>query len=250
MAIDRRVFLSGLGATVFARPVGAKAKSPTVFAHGGGIVHEQSYSEMRRLSGGSNTVFVSPYSGSDWQKTFREENYWFNQSGFGAVKLLPLTTIEEFRAAVSSAGIIWFCGGLQSLQMQRLRALSGATAVLKQAYESGVVMAGASAGAAVMSDLMISGGSSGNVNTGRGLGFLPRLVLDQHVVKRHREYRLTKVISANPSLIGVGINEETSVTFQDAQLKVLGLGPVIVTFVQDGVLHETRLKSGDRMNFG
>ena len=129
-------------------------------------------------------------------------------------------------------------------------ALSGTTAILKQAYESGVVMAGASAGAAVMSDLMISGGSNGNVNTGRGLGFLPHFVLDQHVVKRHREYRLTKVISANPNLVGVGINEETSVTFQDGQLKVLGLGPVIVTFVQDGVRHETRLKSGDRMNFG
>ena len=250
MTINRRAFLAGAGALVVAVPAAAKSRTPAVFAHCGGIVHDASYAEMRRLSGGSNTVYLCPYSGDDWQETFREEKYWFNQSGFGSVRLLPLSSVEEFGSAVTDARIIWFCGGLQSLQMQRLRSLSGATDILKQAYDRGVVMAGGSAGAAVMSDLMISGGSNGRVNTGRGLGFLPRLVLDQHVVRRNREYRLTKVITANPQLIGVGINEETSVSVQDGQIRVLGMGPVIITYVEGGVLRETRLKGGARMTLG
>ena len=61
---------------------------------------------------------------------------------------------------------------------------------LLDANRAGTVMSGSSAGAAVMSKLMISGGSNGNVYTREGLGFLPSLVLDQHVRQRGREYRL------------------------------------------------------------
>ncbi len=211
-------------------------------------MHTSAYSALRQATGGGGTTYLAPYSGDDWQETFREEQYWFRQNGFNRMKLLSIASPEEFRAGLADARSVWFCGGLQSLQMRRLSALPGATDALRQAHQAGVVMAGISAGAAVMTGLMISGGSRGNVNTGRGLGFLPGLVLDQHVVKRHREYRLQKVIAQNPELIGVGINEDTAVTFQGSQFKVVGAGPVIVTHVTDGKLAEVKLRGGNRFD--
>lgn len=248
--MDRRAFLASAAAFSLSAPLMAGTRSPVVFAHGGGAFHPESHDELRRLSGGASTIHICPYSGPDWQAFFQAAETRFGAGGFDRVELVPLTSIKAFRDAVDEAQIIWFSGGDQSLQMQRLRALPGATELLKQAHQRGVVMGGSSAGAAVMSDLMISGGSDGRVDTGRGLGFLPQLVLDQHVVTRQREYRLIKVITDNPHLIGVGINEETSITVQDGTLKVLGPGPVIVTQVLNGTLHETRLTGGGEITLG
>lgn len=250
MILDRRRFLVAAAALSASAPLGATSRSPAVFAHGGGPFHPPSHDELRRLSGGAKTIHICPYSGEDWQTFFQAAENRFDQGGFDKVQLVPLTSIAAFQDAVAAAQIIWFSGGDQSLQMQRLRALPGATDLLKQAHQRGVVMGGSSAGAAVMSDLMISGGSDGRVDTGRGLGFLPNMVLDQHLVTRQREYRLTKVITENPHLIGLGINEETSVTVQNGRVKALGLGPVIVTQVKDGRLQETRMEDGDQLTLG
>ena len=248
MTLDRRKFLATSAAWTFgvgfSDASSASSSVPTVFAHGGGIVRSAENGELRRLAQ-SGDIYLSPYSATDWQENFRLEKFYFNSDGFSRIKLLSIASLDEFRAGVRAASVVWFCGGLQSLHMQSLASLQGATAILRQAYADGTVMAGGSAGAAVMSKLMISGGSNGNVYTRAGLGFLPNVVLDQHVVRRHREYRLQKVIAANPKLVGIGIDEETSVTFQGESVKVVGKGPVIVTYHQGGRLAEQRYKSGD-----
>jgi len=104
-------------------------------------------------------------------------------------------------------------------------------------------MMGSSAGAAVMSKLMISGDGNGTAYTRAGLGFLPNVVLDQHVVARHREWRLQQVISNNRHLIGLGIDEGAGVMFRGSECSVIN-GRVLLTQWNSGAISQARLKRG------
>jgi len=84
------------------------------------------------------------------------------------------------------------------------------------------VVGGTSAGAAILSDLMITGGTD-NATTGTGLGFLPGVVVDQHFNQRKRLKRLEGVIAKNPEYVGLGIDEGAAVILRQGRfLKIVG----------------------------
>jgi cyanophycinase len=110
-------------------------------------------------------------------------------------------------------------------------------------YERGAVLGGTSAGAAIMSAIMITGDErlnrdstnpftairTGNVVTTRGLGFMQTVIIDQHFIKRKRHNRLISLVLENPSLIGVGIDEATAIIVSpDSTFRVAGEGTVMV----------------------
>ena len=141
---------------------------------------------------------------------------------------------------------IWFPGGDQSL----LTGAIGGSAVLRaihERYNAGAVVGGTSAGAAVMSDSMITGnqfypGASGALDSsnftrvGRhvieivpGLGFVHNAIVDQHFIRRQRENRLISVVLERPSLLGVGIDEGTALEVTpDGKWVVLGRSAVMI----------------------
>ena len=99
------------------------------------------------------------------------------------------------------------------------------------------MIAGTSAGAAVMGPVMITGDEipppedeksfstilSDNVVTTPGLGFLPGTVVDQHFVARKRLNRLIAVCLEKPDLLGIGIDESTAIlVFPNGTFEVLG----------------------------
>lgn len=121
----------------------------------------------------------------------------------------------------------------------RLCSLIGETALLtmlKARLQRGqLVLAGTSAGAAMMGEIMIAGGTSGEspnqslVDLTEGLGILPELVVDQHFHNRNRMARLMSAIAANPDKLGIGIDEDTCVAVDgDGTFEVLGKGTVTV----------------------
>jgi cyanophycinase len=131
-----------------------------------------------------------------------------------------------FAAALSEATGVWFSGGDQA----KIAAAYRGTRVekeLKKLHARGGVIGGTSAGAAVMSDLMIEGGTD-TARTGEGLGFLPGYVIDQHFTARKREKRLEGVIAANPAWIGLGIDEGTALVIRGRVARVIGEGAVTV----------------------
>jgi cyanophycinase len=110
-------------------------------------------------------------------------------------------------------------------------------------YKEGCLVGGTSAGAAVMSEFMITGnekrtkGEEGSweviwaddVEHTEGFGFVTQAVIDQHFVTRRRHNRLIAVVLQNPALVGVGIEEATAVLVRpDGKYEVLGEGQVIV----------------------
>lgn len=143
---------------------------------------------------------------------------------------------------LDGAGGIWFSGGDQALLTAALLDTPIHKRML-ELYDRGCVVGGTSAGAAVMSEFMITGnekrtgGQEGNwdviladdVEHTPGFGFVKKAVIDQHFVTRRRHNRLIAVVLQYPALVGVGIEESTAVLVRpDGKYEVLGDGQVIV----------------------
>jgi len=114
---------------------------------------------------------------------------------------------------------------------------------LLEIYEKGAVIGGTSAGAAVMSEIMITGDEkreveeghafetiqANNIVTVRGFGFIKTAIIDQHFVRRKRHNRLISLVAENPRLLGVGIDESTAIIYApDEIFEVVGERNVIV----------------------
>ncbi|HKV32459.1 MAG TPA: cyanophycinase [Candidatus Dormibacteraeota bacterium] len=129
---------------------------------------------------------------------------------------------------------IFMTGGNQL----RLSSVIGGTklgAAMLDAHGRGVVVAGTSAGASAVATHMMAFGSSGATpkhrmaNVSVGLGLLVDVVVDQHFEQRTRLGRLLAVVAQSPSLIGLGLDEDTAAII-DANdvLEVIGRGSVTI----------------------
>ena len=145
---------------------------------------------------------------------------------------------------VARAGAIWFTGGDQSRLTELLIDEDGRDTpmltAIRERLKTGAVVGGTSAGAAIMSDPMITQGDTlaamlpgargEAVRFDRGLGFLHNVLVDQHFGERARLGRLAALLTqeGQPHRIGIGIDENTAikVTAGDAQALVLGTGYV------------------------
>lgn len=120
---------------------------------------------------------------------------------------------------------------------------------LRRAYERGAVVGGTSAGASVLSQFMISMGDEGvaprarNSQLTAGMGLLPGVIVDQHFDQRTRYARLLSLVASSPSLLGMGIDEDTAAEIHDERVvTVVGSGAVYVVDARAAVTdaHEAR----------
>ena len=135
---------------------------------------------------------------------------------------------------LKNASCIFFTGGDQL----RITSLIGGTNIqytLQNAYEDGVIIAGTSAGASVMSETMITDGNNDaapkkcTLKMAPGLGLLKDVVLDQHFAQRGRIGRLLTAIAQNPHVLGIGIDEDTAIiVMPDATFEVIGSNAVTI----------------------
>ena len=145
---------------------------------------------------------------------------------------------QALASAIRSAGGVYFTGGDQSLITQALVRPDGSrTAVLEaiwDLYRRGGMIAGTSAGAAIMSSTMYDDAStvfatmSEGVNDGRelapGLGFIGNDVfVDQHLLARGRFARMLPAMLKKGYKLGLGIDENTAMVINAArEVEVLG----------------------------
>ena len=114
---------------------------------------------------------------------------------------------------------------------------------LHLAHDRGAVIAGTSAGASALASHMMAFGQTGatprhgNVQTAAGLGLVEGTIVDQHFEQRTRLGRLLSAIAQSPSLIGLGLDEDTcAVVHSGRTMEVIGRGAVTVV---DGSHMET-----------
>lgn len=154
----------------------------------------------------------------------------------------PQANDDAAVAAVESASGIFLTGGNQLRLSSTIGGTALASAILER-FRHGAVVAGTSAGASAMSSHMIAFGASGATPKHRmaqiaaGLGLLPGVIVDQHFQQRNRLGRLLSVIAQNPSLLGLGVDEDTAgVVGPDHIMEVIGRGSITVV---DGAASET-----------
>ena len=101
------------------------------------------------------------------------------------------------------------------------------------AYQRGAVVGGTSAGASILAEHMIAFGSGGSTPRQRmsqlsvGLGLLRGVVIDQHFEQRNRYGRLLSLVAQSPSLLGMGVDEDTAAVVREGHLlEVVGRGAV------------------------
>lgn len=147
-------------------------------------------------------------------------------------------TNEAWIDSVRNARLIYVTGGNQNTFMNIVRGTK-LYDVLHEAFQSGATIAGTSAGAAIMSEVMITGDqkdkaksiqtvSKDNIVTSSGMGFLKSAIIDQHFIFRSRYNRLISTLLDNPSKALIGIDEGTAVIVNGNKAQVVGDSQVVL----------------------
>jgi len=142
--------------------------------------------------------------------------------------------------SVRHARLIYMTGGDQSQFMDVVRG-SKLYDAMHEAYRNGATVADTSAGAAVMSERMITGAlleedgdgtfreiKSNYAVTTEGMGFLTHAIIDQHFIYRSRYNRLLSVLSDYPKATMIGIDEGTAIIVKGRSARVVGDSQVVV----------------------
>ncbi|HHY81137.1 MAG TPA: cyanophycinase [Clostridiales bacterium] len=173
----------------------------------------------------------------------KEYKHLFNKLGVSNIDALHIETREEANdperlQRMENASCVFFTGGDQL----KITSLIGGTKTdkfLKDAFIEGLVIAGTSAGASVMSETMITSGIDDEapkrctVKMAPGLGLINGVVIDQHFAQRGRIGRLLAAVAQNPNVLGIGLDEDTAIVVKpDNTFEVVGSNAVTVL---DGV---------------
>lgn len=130
-----------------------------------------------------------------------------------------------------------FIGGGDQLRLSTLLGGTKLVELILQKYlkETGFVVCGNSAGAAVMPGTIIIDGSSeaalikGDLELTSGLGFINNVVIDTHFTERGRFGRLIQTVTYNPGVLGLGLSVDTGVViYKGEEMEVIGTGLVVV----------------------
>ncbi|KXK38174.1 MAG: cyanophycinase [Saprospiraceae bacterium] len=121
--------------------------------------------------------------------------------------------------------------------------------VIHRAYAKGTLIAGTSAGAAMMSEMMMTGTQlkdtiyrptfrtieSDNIETKRGLALLKNVIIDQHFLIRSRHNRLLTAVLQYQGIMGIGIDESTAILVNGKNAEVVGLSQVLTYSKPKGI---------------
>ena len=246
---------------VLAAPLAAQSPTPqrgALVIVGGGPIGDSINARFVRLAGGAGRgrVVILPMASAAADEAGDARVEIFRRLGVDAVSL-NLTResagSDSVARLLAAATGIWFPGGDQS---RLAAALLGTPALdsVRARHRAGAVVGGTSAGAAVMSDPMITGDEKrpggrrplrdslgavegsvfmtvdrDNIVVTPGFGFLEGAIVDQHFLRRRRHNRLLSRVVERPDVIGVGIDESTAlVVAPDGSWEVVGESQVVV----------------------
>ena len=222
-------------------PVAAQEVGPTngsLVIVGGALQDEAIWQRFIDLAGGPDVpIVVIPTAGG-------AESYDQYYPGLRTLKRLgasDLTVLhtydpteadtEAFVAPLTRARGVWFPGGRQ-WRLADSYLGTRTEAELWKVLERGGVIGGSSAGATIQGDYLARGDTQTNTvmmgDHEQGFAFLKSVAIDQHLLRRNRQFDLIEVIEARPDLLGIGIDENTAIVVRGDQFEVMGAGYVAI----------------------
>ena len=231
----------------------AGAQRGTLFIVGGGPQPPALVQQFVDLAGGRGKAHIVVFgmASEDGEKAGEEKagdlralgavakNIWVNHAQANTDSVAHL---------LDNATGVWFVGGDQVKLAAALRGTKTETAMHARYERGGAVIAGTSAGAAVMSAIMLTGdelhpgGARPDTSTGgfmtiarndivvdSGFAFLRNVVIDQHFLRRKRHNRLISVALEGAPHLAAGIDESTALIVRpDGTWRVVGESVVTI----------------------
>lgn len=234
-------FAEGPAAAAPASIVAAITKGPAKGALviiGGGAMTPEIWQRFVNLAGGAQAKMVviptaDEDSGIGSDKTVQK------LESLGVKDVTALHTrdpkeadTDKFVAPLKAATGVWLGGGRQwrfADAYLNTRTQKELFAVL----DRGGVIGGSSAGATIQGDFLVRGDTAGNEliegDHTVGLGLLKNAAIDQHILRRNRQFDLIPLVEAHPDLLGIGIDESTAIVVEGDRFEVIGASYVAIT---------------------
>ncbi len=227
------------------------AQRGTLYIVGGGPQPAALVQEFVDLAGGRGKARIVVFAMASSEGLTGGEEKAEQLRGLGAEARNVWVTREQAMTdsvarLLDGATGIWFGGGDQSRLTAVLKGTPTERAIHAR-FAAGAVIGGTSAGAAVMSSVMITGDERrpggarpdsslawgtierDNVVTAEGFGLLPEVVVDQHFLRRKRYGRLLSLVLERPPHLGAGIDESTALIVEPSgRWRVAGASSVVI----------------------
>ena len=205
---------------------------------GGGMQDPAIVKRFMDLAGGMDApiVVIPTAGGGEHYDEFYQGLNAFRNVGATNVTVLHTTDRQtansaEFVQPLLDAHGVWFGGGRQWRLVDAYmdtRVHSELDALL----DRGGVIGGSSAGATIQGSYLARGDTKTNTimmgDHEEGLAFIKNVAIDQHLLKRNRQFDLIEIIEAKPELLGIGIDEDTAVVVRGNNFEVMGSGYVAI----------------------
>ncbi|WP_461489083.1 cyanophycinase [Pontibacter sp. HJ8] len=176
----------------------------------------------------------------------------FEEIGCGKVAFMLIDEENEadkpeYIDRIKQADVVFFTGGDQVRLAEFLNETQLLEIMRRRYQEENVIIAGTSAGAAVMSDRMIYDGYGhyslikGEMKTTHGFGFIKDVYIDTHFAERGRFGRLAHAVAHDTHYIGIGLSEETGIIIKEGnKVEVFGTGVVTIIDASKSRFSNTR----------
>jgi cyanophycinase len=247
------VLLALGGSVAPAQDIGPKRGTLVVVGGGSGLGEAGIWRRFIDLAGGNEApIVVIPTAGED--DTY--DQFWPGLRGLRDAGVKHVTVVhtkdrkiadtEAFVKPIREAAGVWLSGG-RHWRLADSYLNTRTQTELAALLDRGGVVGGTSAGATVQGSFMVRGDTKGNTlmvgDHVDGFGFLKGVTIDQHVLRRNRQFDLVDVIRARPELLGIGIDENTGIVVRGDSFEVIGDSYVLIYD------HTRRLDSGGEFYF-
>lgn len=256
-----RTLRAVLIALVLGPSIGAAQGRGTLFIVGGGPQPEALVREFVELAGGSEArIIVFAMASVNGERGGAEKAQQLKSFGADASDLWithAQASTDSVARLLDGATGIWFGGGDQNRLAAALRGTATERAIHAR-YAAGAAIGGTSAGAAVMSALMITGEelhpgalrpdstlawgtiARGNIEVDSGFALIGNAVIDQHFLRRRRHNRLVSLVLEREPHLGVGIDESTAlVVGPDGTWTVRGASVAVIYDARRAAMTDT-----------
>jgi len=205
---------------------------------GGGLKSDSILKRFLDLAGGpeANVVIIPTAGESDDLADYAGDLRDLADAGARHVRIIhtrdrKVADSEAFIAPLREARGVWFPGG-RHWRLADAYLGTRTQAALRDVLARGGVIGGTSAGATILGSFMVRGDTKGNtIMVGdhvEGFGFLKNVTIDQHLLRRNRQFDLVPVIASHPELLGIGLDEDTAIVVRGDRFEVMGTGYVAI----------------------
>ncbi len=216
---------------------------------GGNAVPDEAAEALKDATKTGGSLLLITEAASD-PSTVAKSVKWLKEHEFADYVTINSALSENERrtrtiTAIDAASAVWIGGGQQA-KLAKSFEDGSVEAALQRLLLRGGTVGGTSAGAAIMSKVMIASGGNEPKLT-NGWDMLPGAIVDQHFGQRHRFTRLQTAVEQHPERFGIGIDEKTAVFVRGRQIRVVGQGSVSILLAKSDYRNSEiqQLQAGD-----